>query len=72
MLAEFGVVVAQSPKALRECLGELVEDGSNELCVLARLVIERARQHLRELDEHIAWCVSASSSALEAAIAATK
>ena len=56
LLAEFGLVVAQSPRALRECLGEVVEDAANELCGLARLVIERARQQWRELDEHIAWC----------------
>lgn len=29
LLAEFGVVVAQSPKALREVLSEVIEDASN-------------------------------------------
>ncbi len=56
LLAEFGVVVSQSPKVLRECLGDLLEDATNELPGLARLVIERAQTQWRELDEHIAWC----------------
>jgi transposase len=56
LLAEFGVVVAQSPKALREALPDALEDADNEMNGLARLAIERAAQHWRELDEHIAWC----------------
>ena len=56
LLAEFGVVVAQSPKALREVLNEVIEDASNELSGLARLVIERAQAQWRELDEHLSWC----------------
>ena len=56
LLAEFGVVVAQSPQALREVLSEVIEDAANELSGLARLVIERAQTQWRELDEHIAWC----------------
>ena len=42
LLAEFGVVVAQSPKVLREVLSEVLEDAGNELSGLARLVIQRA------------------------------
>ena len=56
LLAEFGVVVAQSPKALREVLSEVIEDASNELSGLARLVIQRAQAQWRELDEHLSWC----------------
>ena len=56
LLAEFGVVVVQSPQALREVLSEVIEDGGNELSGLARLVIERAQSQWREHDEHIAWC----------------
>ena len=56
LLAEFGVVVAQSPKALRDVLSEVIEDASNELSGLARLVIERAQAQWRELDEHLSWC----------------
>ena len=56
MLAEFGVVVAQSPKVLREVLSEVIEDAGNELSGLARLVIQRAQAQWRELDEHLSWC----------------
>ena len=56
LLAEFGVVVPQSPKVLREALSEIIEDADNELSGLARLVIERAHTQWRELNEHMAWC----------------
>ena len=56
LLAEFGVVVAQSFQALERCLADVIEDASNELPGMARLVIERARLQWRELDEHLAWC----------------
>ena len=56
LLAEFGIVVSQSPKVLREALSEIIEDAENELSGLARLVIERAQTQWRELDEHMAWC----------------
>ena len=56
LLAEFGVVVAQRSKVLHECLSDVIEDASNELAGMARLVIERAQSQWRELDEHIAWC----------------
>lgn len=56
LLAEFGVVVAQSVPALREVLSEILEDASNELSGLTRLVIEQAQTHWRELDEHLKWC----------------
>jgi transposase len=56
LLAEFGLVFAQSPEALRAALPEALEDASNELGSLARLALERAAAHWRELDEHLAWC----------------
>ena len=56
LLAEFGLVVSKSPKVLRDSLSELLEDASNELSGLARLVIERAQSQWRELDLHIKWC----------------
>jgi transposase len=49
-------VVAQSTKALRAALSEVLEDGSNEMSGLARLSIERAQDQWRELDEHMNWC----------------
>lgn len=56
LLAEFGIVVPQSPKVLREVLSEILEDAGNDLSGLARLVIERAQTQWRELDEHLQWC----------------
>lgn len=56
LLAEFGLVFAQSPKVLREHLSAVIEDASNELAGMARLVIERAQAQWTELDAHIEWC----------------
>jgi transposase len=56
LLAEFGLVFAQSPAALQAVLGDVLEDASNEMNTLARLVVQRAQSQWRELDEHIAWC----------------
>lgn len=56
LLAEFGLVFAQSPEALRSVLAEVLEDASNELGTLARLALQRAAEHWRELDQHLAWC----------------
>jgi transposase len=56
LLAEFGLVVAQSPKALRMSLADLLEDASNELGTLARVTLQRADAQWRELEEHLAWC----------------
>jgi transposase len=43
LLAEFGLVFAQSPKALREEISSIIEDAENELAGIARLVIEQAQ-----------------------------
>jgi transposase len=56
LLAEFGLVFAQSAKVLREHLSGVIEDASNELAGMARLVIERAQAQWTELDVHIEWC----------------
>jgi len=56
VLAEFGLVFAKSPKALRAVLADVIEDASNELSTMARLVLQRAFDHWRELDEHMRWC----------------
>ena len=58
VLAEFGLVFAQSPKVLRAVLADVIEDASNELSALARRVLQRAFDHWRELDEHMRWCDS--------------
>jgi transposase len=56
LLSEFGVVLPQSPRVLRERLTDILEDASNEIASMARLVMQRAQEHWRELDEHIEWC----------------
>lgn len=56
LLAEFGLVCAQSPQRLRVALPQIMEDASNELTGLARLALERAHLHWLDLEQQIAWC----------------
>ena len=56
LLAEFGLVFAQSPAALQAVLADVLEDAGHEMNTLARLVVQCAQAQWRELDEHIAWC----------------
>jgi len=56
LLAEFGLVFAQSNEVLRAALSSVLEDASNDLAGIARLAIERAQSQWAELDAHIAWC----------------
>jgi transposase len=55
-LTEFELVVGKSPKVLRAALGDILEDASNELTGLARLVVQKAFENWRELDEKLKWC----------------
>jgi transposase len=55
-LAEFGLVFAKSPKALRAELSDVLADPDNELSMTARLGLQRALTHWGELDEHLQWC----------------
>ena len=56
LLAEFGIVLPQSPQVLRERLSELIEDASNDIAGVARLVLQRAQEHCKEIDVHLHWC----------------
>jgi transposase len=56
MLAEFGVVIAQSPEVLRKVLAEHLEDASNEMNGLARTTIQRMYEQWLQLEEHLKWC----------------
>jgi len=56
LLGEFGVVLPQTATVLRERLSEVIEDASNEIAGIARLVLQRAADHWRELDDHLKWC----------------
>ena len=56
LLAEFGVVLPQRPAVLRRHLADILEDATNDIAGMARLVLQRAQDQWRELDEHIKWC----------------
>lgn len=56
MLAEFGVVLPQTPAALRERIHDVVEDASNDIAGMARLVLDRAQAQWQEIEAHIQWC----------------
>lgn len=56
LLAEFGVVLPQSPRVLRQHLNDVLEDASNDIAGMARLVLQRAQEHWREIEAHIQWC----------------
>ena len=56
VLAEFGLVFGKSPKVLRAALPDVIEDASNELDLRARLVLQRAQEQWRALDENMRWC----------------
>jgi hypothetical protein len=45
LLAEFGLVFPQSPKALREVIADVIEDASNELGGIARMALHQAYLH---------------------------
>ena len=46
LLAEFGLVFAQSPAALEAVLTDTLEDASHEMNTLARLVVQKAQTHV--------------------------
>jgi transposase len=56
LLAEFGQIAAQSPDKLREQLGEVLEDASNEIPGVTRLALQRAQLHWINLELEMAWC----------------
>ena len=51
VLVEYGLVFGKSPKLLRALLAYVIEDASNEMTGLARLVVQRAFEHWRELGD---------------------
>ncbi len=56
MLTEFGLVASKSPEKLREKLTDMVEDASNDLAGLARLVVQEAYDQWKDLEKRIDWC----------------
>ena len=56
MLAEFGLVASKRPEKLREKLTDMLEDAGDDLCGLARLVVQEAYDHWKDIEERIKWC----------------
>jgi transposase len=56
MLTEFGLVVSIKPEKLRARLNDMLEDATNELSGLARLVIQEAYDQWKGLETRIQWC----------------
>ena len=56
VLAEFGLVFGKSPKILRSVLADVLEDAEQRTQHAGTLVLQRAFEHWRELDEHLRWC----------------
>jgi len=72
VLGEFGLVFPKSAKALRAVLSDVIEDAGNELNGLARLVVQRAFEHWRELDAHMRWCDQQVGQQVRASVAARR
>ena len=53
VLMEFGITVPVGPNALRRRLPEILEDGDNELLMMARDLLATLAEQLRNLDERI-------------------
>ena len=45
LLAEFGIVLPQSPRVLRAHLHDILEDASNDIAGRTRLVLQQALSH---------------------------
>jgi transposase len=72
LLAEFGLVFAQGPDALRLVLAGLIEDASNEMPGVARMALQRAHLHWIDIDLQIAWCDERIAAHVRADARATK
>jgi transposase len=55
-LMEYGIVLPKTPIQVRLQLHDILEDGSNEMPGLARLILQRAYQQWMGLEEELAWC----------------
>jgi transposase len=53
-------------------LSDVIEDAGNELSTMARLVVQRAFEHWRELDEHMRWCDQQVGQHVRASVAAKR
>jgi len=55
LLAEYGLILPQGIRTVRQCIPELLEDGDNGLSDLFRQLLAQSYQHLQELDRHIEY-----------------
>jgi transposase len=55
-LLEYGIVLPKTPIQVRLQLHDILEDGSNEMQGLTRLILQRAYQQWMGLEEDLAWC----------------
>jgi transposase len=55
LLLEYGIVVAQGIRVLRQRLPAILEDAENELSMATREVLVELREELVHLDERVAW-----------------
>jgi transposase len=55
-LLEYGIVLPKTPIQVRLQLHDILEDGSNEMPGLTRLILQRAYQQWMGLEEELAWC----------------
>jgi transposase len=56
MLAEFGLVAPISPGALHKAMPDLLEDASNDLPGVVRLLVQAEIEHWAHFDERLKWC----------------
>jgi transposase len=56
LLLEFGIAIPTGVRPLALMLDDALEDASNEMNGLARIVLRQAQSQWRELDAHLAWC----------------
>ena len=53
LMAEFGLIIAQGLSHIDKRVPELIEDASNELPGVFRLLVQRLLEHLKELDRQV-------------------
>jgi transposase len=53
LMAEFGLIIPQGIAHIAKRVPELIEDASNELPGVFRVLVERLLQHLKELDRQV-------------------
>jgi transposase len=56
VLTEFGVVIAVDPDSVRTQLHDIIEDGSNEMTGVTRLLLQHTYSHWIAIEEKMAWC----------------